>query len=55
MLLRRYARARSLDRFQQLVEAVVGPGLVRISVGLEDPDDIVYDLDQALTKATEGK
>jgi O-acetylhomoserine (thiol)-lyase len=39
----------------QLVEAGVLPGLVRISVGIEDPEDIVYDLDQALTIATEGK
>jgi O-acetylhomoserine (thiol)-lyase len=39
---------------QQLADAGVLPGLVRISVGIEDPDDIVYDLDQALTKATEG-
>ncbi|RFA09847.1 O-acetylhomoserine aminocarboxypropyltransferase [Subtercola boreus] len=39
---------------QQLVEAGVLPGIVRISVGIEDPEDIVYDLDQALTKATEG-
>jgi O-acetylhomoserine (thiol)-lyase len=27
------------------------PGLVRLSVGIEDADDIVYDLDQALTAA----
>lgn len=40
---------------QQLVDAGVLPGLVRISVGIEDPDDIVYDLDQALTAATEGR
>ncbi|MCU1479504.1 MAG: O-acetylhomoserine aminocarboxypropyltransferase [Subtercola sp.] len=40
---------------QQLLAAGVLPGVVRISVGIEDPDDIVYDLDQALTKATEGK
>ncbi len=40
---------------QQLVDAGVLPGLVRISVGIEDPEDIVYDLDQALTRATEGK
>jgi len=39
----------------QLLEAGVLPGLVRISVGIEDPDDIVYDLDQALTIAVEGK
>ncbi len=40
---------------QQLIDAGVLPGLVRISVGIEDPEDIVYDLDQALTKAVEGK
>ncbi|CAN5122733.1 O-acetylhomoserine aminocarboxypropyltransferase/cysteine synthase [soil metagenome] len=40
---------------QQLIDAGVLPGLVRLSVGIEDPDDIVYDLDQALTRATEGK
>jgi O-acetylhomoserine (thiol)-lyase len=39
---------------QQLIEAGVLPGIVRISVGIEDPDDIVYDLDQALTAATKG-
>jgi len=38
----------------QLVEAGVLPGVVRISVGIEDPEDIVYDLDQALTIATGG-
>jgi O-acetylhomoserine (thiol)-lyase len=30
----------------------VGPDLVRISVGLEDGDDILWDLDQALNAAT---
>lgn len=39
---------------QQLIEAGVQPGLVRLSVGIEDPDDIIYDLDQALATATEG-
>ncbi|WP_349897538.1 O-acetylhomoserine aminocarboxypropyltransferase/cysteine synthase family protein [Parafrigoribacterium soli] len=39
---------------QQLVDAGVLPGLVRISVGIEDPEDIIYDLDQALAAATEG-
>jgi O-acetylhomoserine (thiol)-lyase len=39
---------------QQLVDAGVLPGLVRISVGIEDPEDIVDDLDQALTAATKG-
>lgn len=36
----------------QLRGAGVGPELVRISVGLEDVDDILWDLDQALTLAT---
>ncbi len=40
---------------QQLVDAGVGPGLVRISVGLEDVDDIIHDLDQALAAATEER
>jgi O-acetylhomoserine (thiol)-lyase len=39
---------------QQLIDAGVLPGLVRISVGIEDPEDILYDIDQALTKATEA-
>ena len=39
---------------QQLIEAGVLPGIVRISVGIEDPEDIVYDLDQALTAGDEG-
>ncbi|MBD8702936.1 O-acetylhomoserine aminocarboxypropyltransferase/cysteine synthase family protein [Frigoribacterium sp. CFBP9039] len=40
---------------QQLVDAGVLPGSVRISVGIEDPDDIVHDLDQALSAATKGE
>jgi len=36
---------------QQLVDGGVLPGLVRISVGIEDVDDILYDLDQALDAA----
>lgn len=44
---------------QQLTEAQleaggVKPDLIRISVGLEDLDDILWDLDQALTAAAEG-
>lgn len=38
---------------QQLVDAGVLPGVVRISVGIEDVEDIIYDLDQALAKAVE--
>ncbi len=40
---------------QQLVDAGVQPGLIRISVGIEDVDDIIYDLDQALAAATKGE
>jgi len=39
---------------QQLLEAGVRPGVVRLSVGIEDPDDIIYDLDQALAQAVEA-
>jgi len=37
----------------QLLHAGVLPGLVRLSVGIEDADDIIYDLDQALARAVE--
>ncbi|MCD2186124.1 O-acetylhomoserine aminocarboxypropyltransferase/cysteine synthase family protein [Actinomycetospora soli] len=37
----------------QLREGGVRPDLIRISVGIEDVDDILWDLDQALTAATE--
>jgi O-acetylhomoserine (thiol)-lyase len=40
---------------QQLLDAGVLPGLVRLSVGIEDVEDILYDLDQALAKAVGGK
>jgi O-acetylhomoserine (thiol)-lyase len=36
---------------EALAAAGVTPDLVRISVGLEDVDDILYDLDQALERA----
>ena len=37
---------------EQLVAAGVPADLIRISVGIEDPEDILWDLDQALTIAT---
>jgi O-acetylhomoserine (thiol)-lyase len=37
---------------QQLVDAGVLPGVVRLSVGIEDVEDIIDDLDQALAAAT---
>jgi O-acetylhomoserine (thiol)-lyase len=39
---------------QQLLDAGVQPGLVRISVGIEDVEDIIDDLDQALSAAVKG-
>ena len=34
----------------QLIECGITPGLVRLSVGLEDLEDIIADLDAALAK-----
>lgn len=36
---------------QQLRDSGIGPGLVRLSVGIEDVEDIIHDLDQALDAA----
>ena len=36
---------------KQLAEAGVTPGYVRLSIGIEHPDDIIADLDQALNKS----
>ena len=36
---------------QQLIDGGVEPGLVRVSVGIEDVDDILYDLDRGLAAA----
>ena len=33
---------------EQLVAAGINPGLIRFSVGLENVDDIIEDIDQAL-------
>jgi O-acetylhomoserine (thiol)-lyase len=33
------------------IEAGLSPDLIRISIGLEDPADIIWDLNQALAKA----
>ena len=40
---------------EQQAASGVTPDLVRISVGLEDVDDICWDLDRALRRATRGK
>ena len=34
--------------------AGIGPGLLRVSVGIEDPDDLVADLRNALERATQS-
>jgi O-acetylhomoserine (thiol)-lyase len=39
----------------QLADAGVKPGLVRVSVGIEDVEDIIYDIDQALHAAMKSK
>jgi O-acetylhomoserine (thiol)-lyase len=36
---------------EQQVAAGSGPDVVRISIGIEDSDDLIADLDQALNKA----
>ena len=35
---------------EQLIEAGVRPDLIRLSVGIEDAEDIIYDLNQAMEK-----
>lgn len=37
---------------EQQVAAGAAPNVVRISIGIEDADDLIADLDQALAKAT---
>lgn len=39
---------------QQLLEAGVDPDLMRLSIGLEDADDIIADIENALKTACEG-
>lgn len=34
----------------ELLAAGVKPGTLRLSIGLEDPDDLIEDLEQALRK-----
>ncbi len=39
---------------EEQLAAGVTPGYVRLSVGIEHPDDILADLSQALTQAEAG-
>lgn len=38
---------------EQQIEAGVTPDMIRMSIGIEDPDDLIYDIDQALKKTVE--
>ena len=38
---------------EQQAAAQAGPNVVRLSIGIEDPKDLIADLDQALAKATD--
>ena len=40
---------------EELLAAGVTPGYVRLSIGIEHPDDIIADLDQALTESSKTK
>jgi O-acetylhomoserine (thiol)-lyase len=37
---------------EQLLDAGITPDQIRLSIGIEDADDLIYDLDQALQKVT---
>lgn len=39
---------------EALVNAGIGPGTIRLSIGLEDPDDLIEDLKRALKAAERG-
>ncbi|MEX2520422.1 MAG: PLP-dependent transferase, partial [Paracoccaceae bacterium] len=39
---------------EQQSAAGAGPEVVRLSIGIEDPEDLIADLDQALARATAG-
>ena len=39
---------------EELLAAGVTPGYVRLSIGIEHPDDIIEDLDHALNKSSKG-
>ena len=39
---------------QELVACGIGPDMIRISIGIEDIDDILWDLGQALEKSQQS-
>ena len=40
---------------EELLAAGVTPGYIRLSIGIEHPDDIIADLDQALNASAKAK
>jgi len=38
----------------ELITAGVTPDQIRLSIGIEDVEDLIFDLDQALAKAAQG-
>ena len=46
----RLLASRGLTADERLASRI-GPGTVRLSIGLEDPEDLLADLDQALKAA----
>ena len=38
------------DQMSKLKEAGIAPDLIRLSIGLEDADDLIADIQQALDK-----
>jgi cystathionine beta-lyase/cystathionine gamma-synthase len=39
---------------EELAVAGITPGLIRMSIGLEHPDDLIADLDRALAAASDS-
>jgi len=39
---------------EELIASGTTPDMIRLSIGLEDPDDLIYDLNQALEKAVKA-
>jgi O-acetylhomoserine (thiol)-lyase len=40
---------------EDLQKAGIGPGTIRLSIGLEDAEDLIQDLDRALAVAAKAK
>ena len=38
---------------EELIASGAAPELVRLSIGIEDVEDLIYDIDQALKKAAQ--